>query len=145
VLVTAFWVGTCGLVVAGQGSGLVAAILAAVVGALLINAILISLILGRGHVNRLLLSNDLMTSPAVALYKPGEIREISFGPDPHEDYAEPPLPETLCEATVTFQLGRPVRLIVSASDAARLRAWAAGHDIPVRDPDGYSTRPGGAG
>src|SRR5262249_27470121 len=72
-------------------------------------------------------------------YPPSEVELIELGPDPVEDYVESSLPVPCCQATIELESGRRIRLIVSATDAARLRDWAVEKGIAVNDPDGYST------
>ena len=62
---------------------------------------------------------------------------IRFAPDPSEDYADSDQPIHLCEATIEIGVGKQFRLIVSESDAQRLRQWAAAEGIIVNDCDGY--------
>jgi hypothetical protein len=108
--------------------------------ALAISAFALGLLAAINPVTRLVLDNELLADPGLRRYPPADIRDIRIGPDPQEDYAEPDLPVRLCQATVKPAGGRTIRLIVSIGDAARLRAWAERHRIPVRDADGYSTR-----
>jgi hypothetical protein len=69
---------------------------------------------------------------------PRDVLLVEFGPDPGEDYVDGALPIPLCEATITVRRARPVRLIISVGDAARLREWADANAIPVSDPEGYA-------
>jgi hypothetical protein len=86
----------------------------------------------------LALADEMEVLPGLRRYPAKDIREVSFGPDPAEDYVEQHLPIRLCEAAIQPKVGRPIRLIVSAGDAARLRGWADGKGIAVRDPEGYA-------
>jgi hypothetical protein len=91
-------------------------------------------------VERLVLSEELLPCPPRLPYQPAQIREVSFGPDPHDDYAESAVPIRLCQAIVTPARGRAFNLIVSVGDAARLSGWAVARGITVHDAGGYSAR-----
>ena len=65
---------------------------------------------------------------------------VRFALDPGEDFKELETPIPLCEATVEIESGRQFRLIVTQTDADRLRRWASGKGIAVVDSDGYHSR-----
>jgi hypothetical protein len=88
---------------------------------------------------RLKLGDELHAFP-VRRVEPADIRAIRLAPDPDEDYVEAKLPVPYCQVTVDPRRGRPIQLVVSAGDAARLREWAERKGIAVIDPEGYSTR-----
>ena len=92
----------------------------------------------RAPIRRVVLGDELWAA-AVGRVSVVEIRSVRFARDPDEDYVESGLPIRVCELTVELRK-RPLRLIVSIGDAARVRAWATRNGIPVRDPDGYATR-----
>jgi hypothetical protein len=77
--------------------------------------------------------------------EPADIGAIRLAADPDEDYVEAKLPFPVCQVTVEARRGRPIRLVVSAGDAARLRVWAERKGIAVEDPSAYSTRDRRAG
>jgi hypothetical protein len=91
-------------------------------------------------VARVKLGALLQTFPGGLAHPPSMISDISFGPDPAEDYAESPLPVRMCQATIALLNGRRFQLIVSAGDAIRLHEWATKKGITVSDSDGYSSR-----
>jgi hypothetical protein len=93
--------------------------------------------LERLPVKRLKVGERLQAYPRARM-EPKDIRAIHFGPDPDEDYVETKLPFPTCQVTVEGR--RTLRLVASAGDAARLRAWAERRGVPVDDPQGYSTR-----
>jgi hypothetical protein len=107
--------------------------------ALLVSCLIARSTLAQLPVLRLRLGEELENERGQT-YPPSEVEQIEFGPDPVEDYVEPSLPVPCCQATIELESGRRFRLIVSATDAARLREWAAKKGVVVRDPDGYSTR-----
>jgi hypothetical protein len=96
-------------------------------------------VLDRGQpVRRLKLGDELHVFPVRRL-EPADIRAIRLASDPDEDYVESKLPVPFCQVTVDPRRGRPIQLVVSAGDAARLREWAERKGIAVIDPEGYST------
>jgi hypothetical protein len=140
VLVGTFWFVICGLLSKSPSRNWTLFELVVVIAAACITALMFQVFQWLRPVDRLILNDESLVAPALASYKPADIRQISFGPDPHEDYAEATLPIKLCQAIVTPARGRRLRLIVSAGDAVRLRQWAERRGIAVTDPDGYSTR-----
>ena len=58
------------------------------------------------------------------------IRSIDVGPDPLEDYAEES--HLLCELSIVFHNGSPVRLIVSHEEARRALQWAEARGVATR-------------
>jgi hypothetical protein len=68
--------------------------------------------------------------PANRHIAPQMIRLLEVGPDPLEDYADDdPL---LCELSIRFQNGSPVRLIVTHDEASRALRWAAAKGVATR-------------
>lgn len=138
LLFCGFWLGVCGCVVSlGFGEHYVPVLLAWSVVTLVGSFAFAAVVRVRNPVERIKLGDRLERWPGGG-YAPSDLAHIEFGPDPAEDYHDHPLPFPLCQATITPQMGRPLRLIVSTGDAARLREWAADHGIPVSDPGGYS-------
>jgi hypothetical protein len=138
-LVGLFSMAACGSVGAPATVIPAKAVLPIAIGCLLALGLVLLMIWTCRPVDRLVLSSELMSRPPNFAYQPTQIREVSFGPDPHEDYAESRLPFRLCQATVWPAGGWKLKLIVSAGDAARLRAWAEAKGISVNDPGGHAT------
>jgi hypothetical protein len=65
-------------------------------------------------------------------YTVGDVREITFGPDPAEDYDDAVAPARGCEVRARLRRGE-LRLIASAGDARRVRDWAVRQGIAVTD------------
>jgi hypothetical protein len=65
---------------------------------------------------------------------------IRFAPDPAEDYAETEKSILMCQAIVELDAVKQFRLIVTETDAQRLRQWAVEKGIAVCDSDGYHPR-----
>jgi hypothetical protein len=91
-----------------------------------------------GPVRRLKLGENLLISPRIGKYPPAQVERIDFGSDPAEDYVDQSLPIRMIEVSLTLQPRVRGRLIVSATDAARLREWAVSKGIVVNDPGGDS-------
>jgi hypothetical protein len=68
-------------------------------------------------------------------YRPAEIREIAFAPDPAEDYDDATTPVLLCEVRARLRR-RELRSIISVGDARLVRDWAICRGIAVNDPAG---------
>ncbi|HKA07464.1 MAG TPA: hypothetical protein VKD71_09420 [Gemmataceae bacterium] len=66
-------------------------------------------------------------------YRPAEILEIAFAPDPTEDYEDAATPDRLYEVRAHLRRRSAQRLIVSLADARRVRDWAIRRDIAVSD------------
>jgi len=90
-------------------------------------------------VKRLKLGSELRAIP-VTKCKLKDICVIRFAHDPLEDYAEKSLPIQFCEVAILRHNGRPLKLIISFGDAARVREWAEQHGVAVDDPQRYSSR-----
>ena len=92
-------------------------------------------------VARLKLGDDLEVNPGWRRYKPERIKQIEFARDPAEDYHDyAALPVPMCEVRIRHDCRVTFRLIVSESDAERLRTWAAAKGIAVCNADGYQPR-----
>ena len=85
------------------------------------------------------LGASLETSPMGLRYRPASISQITFGPDPAEDYADSLTSMALCQASLSMREAGSFQLIVSCSDAARLRRWARENSVRVNDPEGYAS------
>jgi hypothetical protein len=90
-------------------------------------------------VSRVNLGLFLETWPGGMRYRPSNVTQISFGPDPAEDYVESFVPVHMCQAMIHLRDGTKFALVVTADDAGRLRDWAVQKEILVNDPDGYAT------
>ena len=114
----------------------------AIVGTIIIFAATTSFALRRlpHPVARIKLGAFLQTFPGGLAHPPSMISDLSFGPDPAEDYVETPLPVRMCQARIIMRDGRRFQLIVSAGDAARLREWATHMGVAVEDVHGHSAR-----
>ncbi|MBO0698688.1 MAG: hypothetical protein J2P46_09860 [Zavarzinella sp.] len=134
-----FWMGASGAVELWTPSDRRSLVYPSTLGLMLISFVILMLLLeGRQSVRRLKLGEDLLAAP-VGRLKPMDIGAIRLAPDRDEDYVESKLPVPLCEVAVEGRRGRPIRLVVSAGDAARLREWAQRNGVAVIDPEGYST------
>ena len=128
-----FWIGVCVFLVVGQPerwplvSGVVGVVLA------IASCALAAWALTRDPVYVWKLGRCLSTWPGPP-YSPAVIHHIDIGPDPHEDYVDADEAVAACEVAVLLRPRGSVRMIVSIGDARRLREWADGHGIPVRDP-----------
>jgi len=65
---------------------------------------------------------------------------IRFAPDAAEDFADVDRPVPMCQAIVELDAGRQFRLVVTESDAQRLRQWAVANGVAVCDSNGYRPR-----
>jgi uncharacterized membrane protein YfcA len=112
------------------------------VGAIILYALLASLTVRRlpHPVSRVKLGAFLQTFPGGLAHPPSMISDITFGPDPAEDYVETPLPVRMCQARISMRNGWRFQLIVSNGDAARLREWATEMGVAVEDAHGHSAR-----
>lgn len=131
------WMGVSGAVKLWTPVGWQGVVYLSTLGLILVSFVV--LLEGRQPVRRLKLGEDLQAIPAGRI-KPADIAAIRLAPDRDEDYVESKLPVPLCEATVEGRRGRPIRLVVSAGDATRLRDWAERKGVVVDDPHGYSNR-----
>jgi hypothetical protein len=68
--------------------------------------------------------------PANRHIAPQMVRSFEVGPDPLEDYADDDQP--LCQLSICFQRGSPVRLIVTHDEASRALRWAAAKGVATR-------------
>ena len=92
------------------------------------------------RVARIELGVVLQTWPDGRRYRPGKVAEVTFGPDPAEDYEDWAPGRKLCRARFCLREARRFDMAVALADAARIREWAVARGIVVKDPDGYSTR-----
>ena len=92
------------------------------------------------QVARIELGVVLQTWPDGRRYRPAKVAEVTFGPDPAEDYEDWEPDRRLCRARFSLGGARRLDLAVTLADAARIRAWASARGIVVEDPHGYSAR-----
>jgi hypothetical protein len=96
-------------------------------------------------VHRIKLGNQLRAYPRPGpRYWPSELVAVRFFNDEDGDYVEGARPVPLCQVEVEGRRGRPMRLVASVGDAARLREWAEQHGVPVVDPYGLAVSPSAA-
>jgi hypothetical protein len=95
-----------------------------------------------GPVRTLTLGDEIVieTGALDFRFRAGAGSRIRFAPDPAEDYAEAEKAILMCQAVVELDPVKQFRLIVSETDAQRLRHWAVAKGIAVCDSDGYSPR-----
>ena len=92
----------------------------------------VSLTLTRQSVRHWKLGAALVVWPD-RIYRPPEVREVAFAPDPAEDFDDAATPARLCEVRARLRRGE-LRLIASVGDARRVRDWAVRKGIAVSDP-----------
>jgi hypothetical protein len=92
-------------------------------------------------VHHLKLGDEVEVDNPIVSFPVRSVVRVKFAPDPKEDYigAEAPIP--MCHAAVEIDSGKKFCLIVTESDAQKLRQWAVEKGIAVLDCDGYCPRP----
>jgi hypothetical protein len=75
-------------------------------------------------VERIKLGDDIQVWPGSKRYAPDVIKQISFEPDPKEDYRDLALPIRHREVRIDLRPRGSFRLLVSIGDAQRIREWA---------------------
>jgi hypothetical protein len=99
--------------------------------------VLRGLLPSRISVHHLKLGESIDLGHPLLRFPARKVRQVTFAPDPAEDYLESDRRTRLCEASVGMDSGKHFHLILDEADAERLRHWAATRGITVRDCDGY--------
>jgi hypothetical protein len=127
----AFWAGVCGLTVIRIPDRFII-VAAAAFGVSVAGMIVFGFLLFvRRPVDGLTLGDRLVPRPGEFGYSPDQIRRVTFGPDPAEDYVESPVPAAVCSVLVALKAYGSYRLLAAVEEARRLRDWAMARRIEV--------------
>ena len=88
----------------------------------------------RRPVSRIKLGDEIAVFPSGGLVPLDRVQDISFAPDPDEDYHDSAMPFALCEVRLVLRPGGDFRLIATVADGRRVRDWAVRWGIAVSDP-----------
>ena len=105
------------------------------------SAIFVLILPWANPIARIKLGDDMEANPGSWHYPPERIGEIAFAPDPQEDFHDfATLPVPTCEVRIRHRRRGTFRLVISETDAQRLRRWAIAKRIAVCDCEGYCPR-----
>jgi hypothetical protein len=97
------------------------------------------LIPSRFSVYHLKLGEEIEIEPLLRISAQA-VKRVRFVPDPAEDYRESNRASPLCQAFVELHSDKKFHLIVTETDAQRLRNWAVAKGVAVCNSDGYRPR-----